>query len=93
MELCFCDKPELPCFAEGSAHFKSKVLKRIRAIRDGRLNDARFGSRMRGQGIYATQIHDLFELARKRHGFSDERPALSAASFRRPSDAQLSLFE
>lgn len=32
-----------------------KVLARIRAIRGGKPNDPRFGSRMRGEGIFADQ--------------------------------------
>ena len=42
-----------------SQHFpdrKDKVLHRIRAIRGGKLNDPRFSSRMRGEGIFAEQI-------------------------------------
>jgi len=73
---------------------KQKVLNRLRALRDGALDDPRFGTRMRGTGIYATQIRDLFELARRRAGFDEDskRPALSTAAFRRPGDAQLGLF-
>jgi DNA repair photolyase len=35
---------------------KDKVLSRIRSIRGGKLNDSRFGKRMRGEGIFAEQI-------------------------------------
>ena len=35
---------------------KDKVLNRIRAMRDGKLNNADFGSRMSGEGIFADQI-------------------------------------
>jgi DNA repair photolyase len=71
---------------------RNKVLGRLQALRGGRLNDPRFGSRMRGEGVFADQIHALFELARRRAGIGNERPGLSAASFRRPGDAQLGLF-
>jgi DNA repair photolyase len=70
---------------------KDKVLSRIRAVRGGKLNDSRFGSRMRGEGIFADQIHQMFEVARRKVGLSDESPTLSAASFRRPSGPQLEL--
>jgi DNA repair photolyase len=73
---------------------KDKVLNRLRAMRGGRLDDPRFGTRMKGSGVYATQIHDLFDLAYRKAGFEapDARPALSTAAFRRPGDAQLALF-
>lgn len=64
---------------------REKVLRRVRALRDGRLYDPRFGARQRGEGPLAEQIAQLFELGRRRAGISDARPALSAAGFRRPS--------
>jgi DNA repair photolyase len=86
-----------PLFEQWLAqHFpdrKDKVLHRIRAIRGGHLNDPRFGSRMRGEGIFAEQIAALFALACRRACLDGRGPALSTAAFRRPSDSQLSLFE
>jgi DNA repair photolyase len=72
---------------------KEKVLHRIRAIRGGKLNDPRFHSRMRGEGLFAEQIRSLFALACRRAGIDGRGPALSTAAFRTPSDRQLSLFE
>jgi DNA repair photolyase len=70
---------------------KEKVLGRIRQLRGGeRLNDPRFKSRMRGEGIFAEQIRDLFIIGCKRAGMG-ERPKLSAEAFRRPGE-QLALF-
>ena len=62
-------------------------------MRDGKLYDSRFGSRMRGEGFYAEQMHALYELAKRKAGFKREHreDALSTASFRVPTD-QLSLF-
>jgi DNA repair photolyase len=73
---------------------RDKVLNRLRALRGGRLDDARFGTRMKGAGIYAEQIHDLFALAYRKAGFDPAaaRPELSTAGFRRPGDRQLDLF-
>jgi DNA repair photolyase len=71
---------------------KKKVLARIRAIRGGRLNDPRFGSRMEGEGIFAEQIEALFRTACRTAGISEHGPTLSAAAFRRPPNPQLSLF-
>ncbi len=69
------------------AHFperKSKVLGRVREIRGGRLNDARFGSRMRGEGEYAGQLRALFDAARVKYGIAGERPRLSIEAWRGP---------
>jgi len=69
-----------------------KVQGRLRSMRGGRLSDARFGTRMRGEGQWAAQLQQLFELARRRAGLRAEAPAISTAAFRRPSDRQLHLF-
>ena len=70
---------------------KEKVLGRIRHLRGGeRLNDPRFRSRMRGEGVFAEQIRALFAAGCKRAGIG-QRPELSTAAFRRPNE-QLSLF-
>jgi DNA repair photolyase len=68
-----------------------KVLGRIRAIRGGKLNDARFGSRMRGEGIFADQISQMFHIARRKAGLAEEAPDLSTDAFRRPEGPQLAL--
>lgn len=73
---------------------KERVLHRIREVRGGALYDSRYGSRQRGDGIYADHIRQLFDLACRRAGFGGEPPPLSAASFRRPgTDGQLGLFD
>ena len=69
-----------------------KVLGRVRSMRGGRLNDSRFGSRMRGDGAFAEQVRQLFELARRRAGLELEAPELSSAGFRRGDTRQLSFF-
>jgi DNA repair photolyase len=70
---------------------KDKVLACVRAMRGGALDDARFGSRMRGEGPYATHVHDLFRLARRRAGLPAQAPGLRTDAFRR-RDPQLKLF-
>jgi DNA repair photolyase len=86
-----------PLFEQWLArHFpdrQDKVLHRIRAIRRGKLNDPRFSSRMRGEGIFAEQIQALFALACRKAGIDGRGPTLSTAAFRVRSDAQLSLFD
>jgi DNA repair photolyase len=70
---------------------KEKVLAQIRAIRDGKLNDSDFGSRMTGQGMFAEQMAKMFAVACRRAGFPERGPRLSTAAFRRPSGAQMEL--
>jgi DNA repair photolyase len=62
-----------------------KVLGRIRSLRSGRLNDPRFGSRMRGEGIFAEQLEQMFRVASRKAGFEENRWELSTAAFRVPS--------
>jgi DNA repair photolyase len=80
-----------PLFEEWLArHFpdrKEKVLNRVRALRGGRINDPNFGTRMRGEGIFADQIEALFEAACRKAGVAGRHPELSAAAFRVPVSA------
>ncbi len=75
-----------------------KVLARLREMRGGELSDARFGSRMKGQGLFAEQIRALFYLHTRRLGLEAGRESirLSATAFRPPADlrpgVQLGLF-
>ena len=70
---------------------KDRVLARIRELRGGKLYDASFGARMRGDGIFAEQIKRLFEVSARRAGLNGKRIALSSAAFRRPGGEQLEL--
>jgi len=72
---------------------KERILGRIRDVRGGRLNDSRFGVRMRGEGVLAEQIRSLFHLACRQAGLNRSRLDLSTAAFRRPEGAQRSLFD
>ena len=71
---------------------RDKVLNRVREVRGGRLNDAHFGSRMHGQGLYAEQVRALFHTAARRAGLDRPPRPLSTAAFRRPGGEQLGLF-
>jgi DNA repair photolyase len=78
-----------------TAHFpdrKDKVLNRVRAMRDGKLNDPNFGSRMSGEGPFAESIHQMFELHRRKFGLA-RHVDLSTESFKRPPGPQRSLFD
>lgn len=71
---------------------KERVLARLRDLRGGKLYDATFGERMRGQGIFAEQIARMFEVATRRAGLNREELVLSTAHFRRPGGTQLEMF-
>ncbi len=66
---------------------RERVLGRIRECRDGQVSDARFGSRMRGQGVYAEHIGALFHTAARRYGLDRPLPPLNVEAFRRPPQA------
>ncbi|KPK55489.1 MAG: hypothetical protein AMS22_04105, partial [Thiotrichales bacterium SG8_50] len=69
------------------------VMSRVRDARDGRDNDAKFGSRMRGTGIFAELLSQRFAVAYSRLGFC--APAqLKTDRFERPvrTSGQLALF-
>ncbi|HEX6711496.1 MAG TPA: PA0069 family radical SAM protein [Rubrobacter sp.] len=80
-----------------SRHFpdrKEKVLNRIRSMRGGRLNDPDFGSRMRGEGMVADHIAQLFDISCRKAGIERGRfPKLSVAAFRRAREGQQILFD
>ena len=70
---------------------KDKVLNQLKTMRGGKLYDAQWGSRMKGEGIFAEQIQCLFEVARRKAGIANEQPPLSTAAFRRPGGTQMAL--
>ena len=70
---------------------KQKVLNKIREARGGKLYNAQWGQRMRGEGEYYDSITQLFAVHRKKFGLDKERSRLSTEHFRVPTD-QLSLF-
>ena len=76
---------------------KEKVLGRIRSTRDGRLNDSRFGTRMRGEGPIADLIRQVFHVSCRRLRLNQSPWPVSAAAFSKPARAvkaeQLRLFD
>lgn len=63
---------------------KQRVMHRIRECREGNTNDARFGSRMRGQGVYAAHVAQLFQAAARKSGLDHPLPATRTDLFCRP---------
>jgi DNA repair photolyase len=72
----------------------ARIMARVREMRGGRDNDAKFGSRMTGTGIWAQMIRQRFDKASARLGFDRSRFELDLSQFRRPSaqPGQTSLF-
>jgi len=78
-------------------HFPDRVrhvLGLIRDTRGGKDNDPRFGSRMTGEGPYATLLRQRFDKARERYGLAEKLTGLRSDLFEAPKleDKQLSLF-
>ena len=67
---------------------KDKILGRVADTQGSTLSHGDFGKRLRGEGVWADQIAGLFRVSVKRAGIPQKRAELSAASFRRPLDAQ-----
>jgi len=71
-----------------------KVLNLIKQTRQGKLNDSRWGARMKGDGAIAQQIADSFKLAKTKYLTETVTPALDFSQFgkRKDKGQQLGLF-
>jgi DNA repair photolyase len=77
-----------------------RVMARIRDMRGGKDNDAQFGSRMTGHGLWAELIRQRFNKAKQRLGMDGDRVELDLSRFqppqrpvaRRGAELQASLF-
>jgi DNA repair photolyase len=63
---------------------KAKVLNAIRGMRDGKLNDPRFGERMRPKGEWGQLLRFRLAAAKRRHGLDGERLRLRTDLFMKP---------
>ncbi|MEO5712288.1 MAG: PA0069 family radical SAM protein [Luteolibacter sp.] len=71
---------------------KEKILGRIRAAHDGKLNGLTPSIRMRGTGAAVNQTRALFHACCKRNKLGSSPPSLSLESFRRLTPGQGELF-
>lgn len=70
-----------------------KILNHIRAAHDGKLNDSRFGVRMKGEGQMAESIAKLFRITSDRLGLNQDKMIWNLSDFNpKAGQAQLSLF-
>ena len=69
------------------------VMSRMREMRGGRENDPEFGSRFRGQGLFADLLKQRFRKACERLGMNLENRSLNTGIFKPPSrNGQMDLF-
>lgn len=70
-----------------------KVLNQIKLAHGGKLNDSRFGTRMRGEGEMAESFRKLFKLSREKYLKGKKMSPLDCSRFRIPgAQKQLGLF-
>jgi DNA repair photolyase len=62
-----------------------RIMARVRDMRGGRDNDASFGSRMTGQGVWAQLLRQRFHKACVRLGLNRDRIELDLSQFRPPA--------
>lgn len=70
----------------------SRIINRIHEIRNGQLNNAEWGKRFSGEGVYADHVHDLFEKLCNKLGLNKERRRLRTDLFRKITPGQEELF-
>ena len=70
----------------------SRVWKQIEAAHGGRVGDSRFGTRMKGEGTFATAIAQQFTVARNRFFPNYEPFQFNTQLFRNQQTNQISLF-
>ena len=68
-----------------------KVLNGLKRVRDGKLSDPKYGSRMRGIGSGADLLQNFFNMTRRKAGFGEYAHILRTDLFHFPSDRQLTL--
>jgi DNA repair photolyase len=62
----------------------ARIMARVREMRGGKDNDSQFGSRMRGQGVWAELLRQRFDKACARLGLNRSKNELDLTRFRRP---------
>jgi DNA repair photolyase len=71
---------------------KEKILNRLRSMRNGKLYDADWGTRMSGEGVYAQNMETLFDICCRKYGLNKEPLEASSAAFQNPYQKQYLLF-
>lgn len=63
-----------------------KVWHLIEASHDGKVNDSRWGVRMRGEGSIADMVNQQYKKYGKLYGLNEDRWELNTSDFRRPGE-------
>lgn len=71
---------------------KDKIKNRLFDMRGGKLYEADWGKRMKGDGNFSKQIKDIFEIQTKRLGLNESKTKMTTDYFIRSSGDQLDLF-
>ncbi|MES2628287.1 MAG: PA0069 family radical SAM protein [Bacteroidota bacterium] len=71
---------------------KMKVIHQIQEVHGGKLNDSRFGTRMRGEGNFADQVSQMMRLGREKYLKGKVWPETDRSLFLRTNKGQTSLF-
>lgn len=69
-----------------------RILEAIKQTRGGKLNDSRFGIRMRGEGEFADMISRLFYTMHRKYFKDKSMPAYDLKAFKRPNKSSRDLF-
>lgn len=69
-----------------------RILNRVQDTRRGNMSDARFGSRMKGEGEIAGAINSLFKINLRKYNYAKTWEDLSTSHFQRSLPSQTELF-
>lgn len=70
---------------EHAADKAERIMARVRDMRGGKDNDARFNTRMKGEGVWAELLRQRFIKCCTRLGLNRQRVELDLSQFRRPA--------
>ena len=70
-----------------------KIIHSIQDVRQGKLSNAEYGTRMRGEGEMAEYIAGVFKAFSKKHGLNKDSMKYRPAPFLRDGTDQISLFD
>ena len=70
-----------------------RVIHQIQSCHGGKLNDSRYGTRMRGEGNYAEMISQQLKIAKEKYFSGKVMPPYDLSLYPKYRDGQLSLFD
>lgn len=71
---------------------KEKIKNRLLDMRGGKLYNAEFGKRMRGEGNYSQQIKDTFQIQTRKLGLNKHKIKMTTENFVKTHGEQIDLF-